>query len=53
MYRSRYVPRALAVVLVAAGVGYAVDSLAGLLVTDYGGPASAVLLAPLSLVSSA
>jgi hypothetical protein len=46
LYRSRYVPRVLGVLLVAAGVGYVADSLAGLLLADHGGLVSAVLLTP-------
>ena len=46
LYRSRYVPRALGVLLVAAGSGYIVDSLAHVFVADYGGLVRAVLLAP-------
>lgn len=45
-YQSRYLPRVLAVLLVAAGIGYVVDSLASLLVDDYGGILAAVLLTP-------
>src|SRR5919197_5302384 len=37
LYRSRYVPQALGVLLVAAGGGYIVDSLAHFFVADYGG----------------
>jgi hypothetical protein len=46
LYRSRYVPRVLGVLLVAAGVGYIADSLAGLLLADHGGLVSAFLLTP-------
>ena len=46
LYRSRYVPRAFGVLLVAAGGGYIVDSLAHFFVADYGGLARAILLAP-------
>ena len=46
LHRSRYVPRVLGVLLVAAGVGYVADSLAGLLLADHGGLVSAVLLTP-------
>jgi hypothetical protein len=46
LYQSRYVPRALGVVLAAGGVGYIVDSLASLLIEDYRGVATAILLAP-------
>jgi hypothetical protein len=46
LYRSRYLPRVLGVLLVAAGVGYIADSLAGLLLADHGGLVSAVLLTP-------
>ena len=46
LYRSRYVPRALGLLVVAAGVGYLVDSLASLLLANYGGPVRAGLLAP-------
>ena len=53
LHRSRYVPRAFGVLLVAAGVGYIVDSLAGLFIGDHGGLVSAVLLAPPSSASSA
>ena len=45
-YRSRYVPRPLGILLVAAGIGYGADSLASLFVADYGGVATAILLAP-------
>jgi uncharacterized protein DUF4386 len=45
-YRSRYLPRVLGALLVAAGVGYIADSLAGLLLADHGGLVSAVLLTP-------
>jgi hypothetical protein len=45
-YRSRYVPRALGVLLVAAGVGYILDSLATFFVPGHGGLTSAVLVAP-------
>jgi hypothetical protein len=46
LYRSRYVPRAFGVLLVAAGVGYIADSLATFFVAGHGGLASAVLVAP-------
>lgn len=46
LYRSRFVPRVLGVLLVAAGVGYIADSLAGLLLADHGGLVSAILLTP-------
>jgi Domain of unknown function (DUF4386) len=46
LYRSRYLPRVFGVLLVAAGVGYVADSLAGLLLADHGGLVSAVLLTP-------
>jgi hypothetical protein len=46
LYRSRYLPRVLGALLVAAGVGYIADSLAGLLLADHGGLVSAVLLTP-------
>ena len=46
LYRSRYLPRVFGVLLVAAGVGYIADSLAGLLLADHGGLVSAVLLTP-------
>jgi hypothetical protein len=46
LYRSRYLPRVLGALLVAAGVGYVADSLAGLLLADHGGLVSAVLLTP-------
>ncbi|MFI7068402.1 DUF4386 domain-containing protein [Kribbella sp. NPDC050124] len=45
-YQSRYIPRVLGVLLVIAGVGYVIDSLASLLVDGYGGILTAVLLAP-------
>lgn len=45
-HRSRLIPRALAILLVAGGVGYMVDSLAKVFVADHGGLATAVLLAP-------
>ncbi|HSE10650.1 MAG TPA: DUF4386 domain-containing protein [Nocardioidaceae bacterium] len=45
-YRSRYIPRVLGGLLVAAGVGYVIDSLASLLVDGYGGYLAAVLLTP-------
>jgi Domain of unknown function (DUF4386) len=53
LYRSRYVPRVLGALLVAAGVGYTADSLAGLMLADHGGLVSAVLLTPPSSASSA
>jgi hypothetical protein len=46
LYRSRYVPRVLGALVVAAGVGYIADSLAGLMLADHGGLVSAVLLTP-------
>jgi hypothetical protein len=46
LYRSRYVPPVFAVLVVATGIGYLADSLASLLVADYGGVAGAVLVAP-------
>jgi hypothetical protein len=45
-YRSRYVPRILGDLLVAAGIGYVVDSLASLMVDGYGGYVAALLLTP-------
>ncbi len=44
--RSGYLPRVLGVLLVAAGGGYIVDSLAHVFVAGYGGPVRAALLAP-------
>lgn len=44
--RSRLIPRAIGVLLVAAGAGYIADSLLGLLTTGHGGVVSAILLAP-------
>lgn len=44
--RSGYVPGVLGWLLVAAGVGYVVDSLASLLVDGYGGYVAAILLTP-------
>jgi hypothetical protein len=41
-YTSSYVPRALGVLLAVAGVGYLVDTFAGLLLTDYPISVSAV-----------
>lgn len=46
LHRSRYVPRVFGALLVAAGVGYMADSLAGLFIADHGGLVSAVLLVP-------
>lgn len=46
LHRSRYVPRVFGALLVAAGVGYIADSLAGLFIADHGGLVSAVLLTP-------
>lgn len=46
LYRSRYVPRIFGALLVAAGFGYVVDSLASLMVEGYGGLLAAVLLTP-------
>ena len=46
LYRSCYLPRVFGALLVAAGVGYVADSLAGLLLADHGGLVSAVLLTP-------
>lgn len=45
-YRSGYVPRAIGVLLVAAGAGYIVDSLAKFLIADYDGAVRAIFLAP-------
>ncbi len=44
--RSGYVPRAVGVLLVVAGVGYVVDSLASLLVAGHGGLVFAILVTP-------
>ena len=46
LHRSRYVPRVFGALLVAAGVGYIADSLAGLFIAGHGGLVSAVLLTP-------
>jgi hypothetical protein len=46
LHRSRYLPRVLGALLVAAGVGYIADSLAGLFIAGHGGLVSAVLLTP-------
>jgi hypothetical protein len=46
LHRSRYVPRVFGALLVAAGVGYIADSLAGLFIAEHGGLVSAVLLTP-------
>jgi hypothetical protein len=46
LYRSRYVPRMLGILVVAAGVGYILDSLATFFVPGHGGLAGAVLVAP-------
>ncbi len=46
LYRSRYVPRMLGILVVAAGLGYILDSLATFFVPGHGGLASAVLVAP-------
>lgn len=46
LYRSRYVPRVLAVVLAAAGFGYVIHGLASFFLASYGGAAAAVLLTP-------
>ncbi|RFU21158.1 DUF4386 domain-containing protein [Geodermatophilus marinus] len=46
LHRSGYVPRLLCWFVVAAGAGYVVDSLAGLLVDGYGGAAAVVALTP-------
>jgi hypothetical protein len=45
-YRSRVVPRALGVLLAAAGLGYIADSAAFFLVPGYDGSISPILLAP-------
>jgi uncharacterized Tic20 family protein len=45
-YQSRYIPRVLSVLLIAAGIGYVIDSLASLMVDGYGGILAAVLLTP-------
>ncbi len=45
-YRSRAIPRVLGLLLIAAGVGYVVDSSASLTVNGYGGIAAALLLTP-------
>jgi hypothetical protein len=44
LYRSRYVPRALALLIVAAGVGYLADGLGSVLMADHVGLISATLL---------
>ena len=46
LHRSRWAPRVLSAVLVAAGVGYGVNSLASLLLEGFGGAISAILLTP-------
>jgi Domain of unknown function (DUF4386) len=46
LQRSRYVPRALAVLLALAGVGYVAHGLATFFVTDYGALGKAILLTP-------
>jgi hypothetical protein len=46
LYQSRYVPRVLSVVLIAAGVGYILNSLADFFVPSHAGLATAILLAP-------
>lgn len=46
LHRSRYLPRAFGFLLVAAGVGYVVDSLAGLFIVELGALVTVVLLAP-------
>jgi Domain of unknown function (DUF4386) len=43
-YRSRYVPRLLSAVVLAAGACYIVDSLASVFVAGYGGVVNAVLI---------
>jgi hypothetical protein len=45
-YQSHYIPRVLSLLLVAAGIGYVIDSLASLMVDGYGGILAAVLLTP-------
>ncbi len=45
LHRSRWAPRVLSMVLVAAGFGYAVNSLASLLL-GYGGAISMILMVP-------
>lgn len=46
LHRSRYVPRVFGILLVAAGVGYIIDSFASFFVAGHGGIASAILVTP-------
>lgn len=46
LHRSGYVPRIFGILLVAAGIGYILDSLGNLFVEDYGGFVTAILLTP-------
>ncbi|MFD1663311.1 DUF4386 domain-containing protein [Streptomyces caeni] len=46
LHRSRYTPRIFGLLLVAAGCGYVVDSIASLMADGYGGPLAAILLTP-------
>ena len=46
LYRSRYVPRGLGILLAIGGSGYIVHSLANFFVADQSGLASAIVLAP-------
>ena len=46
LFTSRYVPRVISSLVVAAGIGYSADSLGRLSVPDYSAVATAVLLTP-------
>ena len=46
LYRSRYVPKALGVLLTAAGVGYLIHGLASFFAANYGANAATFLLTP-------
>ena len=45
-FTSRYLPRAISTLVIAAGIGYSADSLGRVLVPDYSAVATAVLLTP-------
>jgi hypothetical protein len=46
LYRSGYLPRVFGILLVAAGVGYILDSLFASFIAGYGGGVTAILLTP-------
>ena len=46
LFRSRYIPAVIGIILAVAGVGYVVDSFASFLIADYSSAISMIVLAP-------